>query len=54
MAISEFPGFIDAPLWSDDPAVWVAYRDDLARSGLPGVEVFIQEADENIRRLSPP
>jgi hypothetical protein len=30
---------------------WIAHRDDLRRSGIPGIAPFIREADAHIARL---
>ena len=47
---SKCPAFIDPP-YGGSMSDWIAYRDDLLRSNLPGVEVFIAEADRMIARL---
>ena len=44
------PAFIDPPYYGDFTE-WLAFREALLRSDLPGVGVFIREADENIARL---
>jgi hypothetical protein len=54
MAINPLcPALIDPPGPYASLQEWLAYRDDLRRSNLPGLAPFIREADANIARLSP-
>jgi hypothetical protein len=50
---SKTPAFIDPPYYGD-LTEWLAYREELLRSDLPGLAPFIREADVNIARLRQP
>jgi hypothetical protein len=51
------PAFVDAPGPYATLKEWLAYREELRRINVPatavGLKPFIDEADENIARLSP-
>jgi hypothetical protein len=52
MAISSnCPAFVDEPSPYAPVEEWIEFRDDLLRSGLPGIAPFIREANRAIARL---
>jgi hypothetical protein len=48
---SKCPALIDPPAPDAPLAEWLDYREDLRRSGLPGLWPFVREADAIIARL---
>jgi hypothetical protein len=46
------PAFIDPPSPYAPLAEWIAFREELRQMTAPGVERFIQQADDVIARLS--
>jgi hypothetical protein len=45
------PAFIDPPGPFAPLEEWIVYRDELHRSGIPGIAPYIREADCHIARL---
>jgi hypothetical protein len=45
------PAFIDPPGEYSPMEGWIKYRDELRRSGIPGIAPFVREAGVMIARL---